>query len=35
MSAARRLIEPTAMGRLFKVIAITPTGFPPLPGFAA
>lgn len=35
MGAARRLVEPTAMGRLFKVIAITPTGFPPLPGFAA
>ena len=35
MGAARRLVEPAAMGRLFKVIAITPPGFPALPGFSA
>lgn len=35
LAAARRLAEPAAMGRLFKVIAITPPGFPPLPGFSA
>lgn len=35
MAGARRLAEPAAMGRLFKAIAITPPGFPTLPGFAA
>ncbi|MCB8880029.1 SAM-dependent methyltransferase [Acidisoma cellulosilytica] len=35
MAAARRLAEPTAMGRLFKAIAVTAPGFPPLPGFSA
>lgn len=34
LAGARRLAEPMAMGRLFKVLAITPPGFPPLPGFA-
>lgn len=33
-AAARRLADPQAMGRLFKVMAITPPAFPPLPGFA-
>ena len=33
MAGARRLAEPMAMGRLFKVLAITPPGFPALPGF--
>ncbi|MCB8876256.1 SAM-dependent methyltransferase [Acidisoma silvae] len=35
LGAARRLAEPAAMGRLFKAIAVTPHGFPPLPGLAA
>ena len=35
MAGARRLAEPAAMGRLFKAIAITPPGLPPLPGFPA
>lgn len=35
MTAARRLADPQAMGRLFKVLAITPPDFPLLPGFAA
>ncbi len=33
--AARRLAEPDAMGRLFKVMAICSPSCPPLPGFAA
>lgn len=35
MAGARRLADPQAMGRLFKVMAITPPAFPPLPGFSA
>lgn len=31
--AARRLTAPDAMGGLFKVLAVCPPGFPPLPGF--
>jgi SAM-dependent MidA family methyltransferase len=31
--AARRLTAPDAMGSLFKVLAVCPPGFPPLPGF--
>jgi SAM-dependent MidA family methyltransferase len=31
--AAQRLTAPEAMGSLFKVLAITPPGFPTLPGF--
>jgi SAM-dependent MidA family methyltransferase len=31
--AARRLTAPEAMGSLFKVFAVTPQNFPPLPGF--
>jgi SAM-dependent MidA family methyltransferase len=31
--AARRLTAPDAMGSLFKVMAVCPRGFPPLPGF--
>jgi SAM-dependent MidA family methyltransferase len=31
--AAQRLTAPEAMGSLFKVLAITPAGFPILPGF--
>jgi SAM-dependent MidA family methyltransferase len=31
--AARRLTAPDAMGSLFKVMAVCPNGFPPLPGF--
>ncbi len=31
--AAHRLTAPEAMGSLFKVLAITPKGFPALPGF--
>jgi len=31
--AARRLTAPEAMGSLFKVMAVCPEGFPPLPGF--
>ncbi|WP_459673432.1 class I SAM-dependent methyltransferase [Acidisoma sp. 7E03] len=34
-TGARRLADPQAMGRLFKVLAITPSDFPLLPGFAA
>jgi SAM-dependent MidA family methyltransferase len=34
MAGARRLAEPMAMGRLFKALAITPPGFPSLPGFS-
>jgi len=33
--AARRLTAPEAMGSLFKVMAVCPPGFPPLPGFEA
>jgi len=32
-AAARRLTAPEAMGSLFKVIALCPKDFPPLPGF--
>ncbi len=32
-SACRRLIEPTAMGRLFKVLALTHPACPPPAGF--
>jgi NADH dehydrogenase [ubiquinone] 1 alpha subcomplex assembly factor 7 len=35
MAGARRLADPQAMGRLFKVMAITPPDVPPLPGFSA
>ncbi|WP_284947806.1 SAM-dependent methyltransferase [Acidisoma cladoniae] len=35
MAGARRLVEPLAMGALFKAMAITPPSFPSLPGFAA
>ena len=35
MASARRLADPMAMGRLFKVIAVTPPDFPLLPGFSA
>jgi NADH dehydrogenase [ubiquinone] 1 alpha subcomplex assembly factor 7 len=31
--AARRLVEPAAMGHLFKVLAIASPGCLPLPGF--
>jgi SAM-dependent MidA family methyltransferase len=31
--AAWRLTAPEAMGSLFKVLALCPKGFPPLPGF--
>jgi NADH dehydrogenase [ubiquinone] 1 alpha subcomplex assembly factor 7 len=31
--AARRLVEPAAMGHLFKVLAIASPSCPPLPGF--
>jgi NADH dehydrogenase [ubiquinone] 1 alpha subcomplex assembly factor 7 len=34
-SGSRRLIDPDKMGRMFKVIAIGPTGSPPLSGFTA
>jgi SAM-dependent MidA family methyltransferase len=33
--AVRRLTAPEAMGSLFKVMAVCPPGFPPLPGFEA
>jgi len=33
--AAQRLTAPEAMGSLFKVMAVCPPGFPPLPGFEA
>lgn len=33
IAGARRLADPLAMGRLFKVLALTPPSFPPLPGF--
>ncbi len=35
MQAASRLIEPHAMGRLFKAMAVCHPGLPPLPGFSA
>ncbi|HTI03571.1 MAG TPA: SAM-dependent methyltransferase [Acidisoma sp.] len=35
MAGARRLADPMAMGRLFKVMAVTPPDFPLLPGFPA
>lgn len=34
-TGARRLADPQAMGRLFKVLAVTPPAFLLLPGFAA
>ncbi|MCX7381367.1 MAG: SAM-dependent methyltransferase [Alphaproteobacteria bacterium] len=35
MQAASRLIEPHAMGRLFKAMVLCHPGLPPLPGFTA
>ena len=35
LQAVRRLIEPDAMGRLFKVLAVCHPGLPELPGFVA
>ena len=34
IASARRLVEPDAMGQLFKMLAITSPGLPPPPGFA-
>ena len=34
IASARRLVEPDAMGQLFKVLAITSPGLPPPPGFS-
>ena len=34
LAGARRLIEPHAMGRLFKALALCHPGLPSLPGFA-